>query len=332
MKRYGNLMEKVLDRDNLCLAFHNAAAGKRDRKEVRLFQKDLQKNLDRIYEKLACGAMTFGGYRMFTVHDPKTRTICSAPFDQRVVHHALINITGPMMDRSRIFHSYACRTGKGQHRAVEKASGWAGKACFYLKMDIRKYFDSIFHERVMELLSRRFKDSKILELFHDIINSYETSPGRGLPLGNLTSQYLANFYLDRFDHWIKEEKRVKLYIRYMDDMLMFGEKDTLLGLLHESREFLNSRLELDLKHGGRINRTDKGIGFLGTVVYPGHIRLSPASKKRTRARLKQYERKFLSEKWDAVELQQRISALWAGFDHIQCAGWKKRMAGNCPDV
>lgn len=332
MQRYGNLKELILDPDNLCLAFHRAAQGKRDRRDVRVFQADLAWNLFALRRALTDSSLRFGAYRFFRVRDPKERSICAAAFEERVAHHALINIAGPMLDRSQLYHSYACRRGKGQHKALAQAAQWAGKAPYYLKMDIRKYFDSIRHETVLELLGRRFKDVWVLRLFSEIIASYETSPGRGLPLGNLTSQYLANFYLDSFDHWITEQAGAGRYLRYMDDMLLFGDKAALLSLRKQCRDFLEERPGLELKNGGQINRTEKGIGFLGSVVFPGRIRLSQGAKKRIRAKLNTYHQRHRSGQWDALELQSRTRALWAGLDLPACPGWRKQLAGSCPEV
>jgi hypothetical protein len=328
MKRRGNLMHRILEWDNLCLAFHKAAKGKRDRRSVKDFQTNLSGNLRNLQKQLSTGCMAFGGYRFFRVKDPKERSICAAPFGQRVAHHALINIVGPVLDASQIDHSYACRKNKGQHRALAQACKWAGAHDFYLKMDVRKYFDSIVHDRVMALLARRIKDPQVLALFSDIVASYEATAGRGLPLGNLTSQYLANLYLAGLDHWIKQDMQQKHYLRYMDDMLILGDKTALIDLRDRCRDFLDRHLGLCLKHGGQINKTEKGIGFLGMVVYPGSVRLSAPAKKRVRARLKSCERKYRNGGWAAAELQQRTEALWAGLFHVQSLGWRSRLAAE----
>lgn len=332
MKRYGNLKNRVLDLNNLYKAFHQAARGKRDRKEVKIFQGDLRDNLLNLRQDLFTGRLKFGDYRFFTVHDPKVRQICAAAFRERVAHHALINVAGPILDSTQINHSYACQQGKGQHRAQIQAAKWACNKDFYLKMDISKYFDSIDHQKVGEMLASRFKDRFVLDIFSRIVASYESSPGRGLPLGNLTSQYLANFYLSVFDHWIKEGRGQKYYIRYMDDMLIFGDKKELLDLRTKSAQFLENELGLELKSGGQVNRTSKGVGFLGSVVYPGRIRLSKPGKKRVRARLKNYEKKFQIGLWSPQELQDRVQGLWAGMMHTSSQGWRSRVARNCLDA
>jgi RNA-directed DNA polymerase len=323
MKRCGTLMPEILLYDNLMLAFAGAAKGKSDRKDVIAFRRSLDKNIRDLQSRLAAGTMTFGQYRFFTVHDPKTRQICAAAFVERVAHHALMNVCGPILDRSQIHHSYACRTGKGQHKALKQAAQWANHHDYYLKMDIARFFDSIDHTILKTLLARRIKDKQVLALLSQIIDSYHTAPGRGLPLGNLTSQCFANFYLNPFDLWIKQTRKARHYIRYMDDMLIPGDKPTLVSIRDHSETWLNDTLGLRLKHGGQINRTDKGIGFLGSVVYPGMLRMQARAKQRITARMKTYEKKYQADTMDEQALQERACAVWAGLMHINSLGWRK---------
>ena len=332
MKRYGSLMGRILDYENMLIAFHNAAKGKADRKDVVQFRKKLSENLLTLRMKIDTDTMIFGTYSFFTVHDPKTRNICAAAFKERVAHHALMNVCGPILDQSQIFHSYACQKDKGQHKALLKAKEWAAGHDFYLKMDISKFFDSIDHAILKQMLYSRIKDKKVLGILFDIVESYYTFYGKGLPLGNLTSQYFANFYLTRFDHWIKQEKKARFYLRYMDDMLIIGNKAMLCQLRDDSRHYLNKNLKLQLKNGGQINRTGKGIGFLGSVIYPGVLKLSSSSKKRIRVRIKQYEKRYRSKTMDARELQEKANALWAGLYHINSYGWRKNLARKCLDI
>lgn len=332
MKRYGNIMDRILTYDNLAQAFHNAAKGKADRKDVVSFRAFLSTGLNRLQKQIRDNTIEFGRYSFFTVHDPKTRNICAASFEERVVHHALMNICGPILDHSQIFHSYACRKGKGQHRALGQACTWAGSDKFYLKMDVSKFFDSIDHNILKQQLEMRFKDQRVLSLFFSIIDSYHTQPGKGVPLGNLTSQYFANYYLNRFDlHMIQEEK-AGAYLRYMDDILIFGDKSKVCRLRQISREYLQFHLELKLKKGGQINRTEKGIGFLGAVVYPGKLRMSARAKKRINAKIKTVEKGYQSGQLSDIELQQRTSALWAGLFRMNCHGWRAQLAKDRIDA
>ena len=179
MKRYGKLMGNILDYENLLIAFHNAAKGKTDRKDVIQFRTKLSENLLTLRTKIDTDTMVFGRYSFFTVHDPKTRNICAAAFKERVTHHAMMNVCGPILDQSQIFHSYACRKGKGQHKALLKAKKWADCHDFYLKMDISKFFDSIDHSILKQMLCSRIKDKKVLGILFDNLNHLNIFFGRG---------------------------------------------------------------------------------------------------------------------------------------------------------
>ena len=205
MRRAGNLYHLIHTWDNLLLAFYNAQRNKSAKSDVRLFAINLEANLEALQVSLMRECVEVGGYHYFKVHDPKERMICAASFPQRVLHHAIIRITEPYFEKQMIFDNYACLKGKGTDRALIRAFEKTRQSNWFLKLDIRKYFDSIDHQILFNSLRKMFKDNKLLSLFHRIIKTYETKPGKGLPIGNLTSQYFANFYLSGFDHLIKDE-------------------------------------------------------------------------------------------------------------------------------
>jgi len=213
-------MAKIADAENLRLAFWKAAKGKRGKADCVAFRERLDENLAALRAELLEGDVPVGNYHYFTVHDPKERLICAASFRERVLHHAVMNVCEPALERAAVFDSYACRKGKGRLLAVERAQGYARTHGWFLKMDIRKYFDSIDHETLRALLGRKFKDPELLRLVDRILASYQTAPGRGLPIGNLTSQHFANFYLAPLDRFLKEELRRGAYVRYMDDFVV----------------------------------------------------------------------------------------------------------------
>ncbi len=202
MKSFGGLWNRLLDMDNMLAAFHLAASGKRQVPEVRAFQRDLHGNLTRMIHELSECRYRFGPYRSFTIRDPKPRRIHVAPFEQRVMHHAIVRVVGPVLERTLIYDTYACRKGKGQHAAARRSHEFVRRYPWYLKLDVRKFYDRIEHARLYALLKARFRETRLHALFDALISSYATDPGRGLPIGNLTSQYFGNLYLDGLDHWV----------------------------------------------------------------------------------------------------------------------------------
>ena len=310
MKRAGNLYASIATPDNLRLAFYKAAGVKHDRPEVVRFREKLSDNLALLRQQLTLQKPDIGHYRFFQVRDPKPRHICAASFPERVLHHAVMNICEPVLDRYGIYDSYACRKGKGSVRALERAQMFSQKNGWYLKLDIRRYFDSIDQGVMLQLLHRRFKDKPLLHLFDQLLAIYHTDPGKGMPIGNLISQHLANFYLGHLDHWIKEILRVRYYLRYMDDFILFGENRILLkeqlGLI---RTYLDKKLRLEIKENVQLNRCGYGIPFLGFRVYPCCIKLGVQSKRRFRVKFRQYERKLFLGQWSEVELIRHMEPL-----------------------
>ena len=184
------------------------------------------------------------------VFDPKERMICAAPFRDRVAHHAIMNVVEPHFESYQIDDSYACRTGQGLDAAIARAVAFSRAGDWYLKMDVRKYFDSVDHGVLKMLLRRRFKDPALLALLDGVIDSYENSPGRGLPIGNLTSQFFANHYLGVSDHYIKQTLGCRRYVRYMDDFVVWdSEKDRLRQVRDDVAGFLRDALRLATEAG-----------------------------------------------------------------------------------
>lgn len=324
MRRVGNLYDKICTRENLQLAFLKAARGKSSRREVISFRRNLNKNISLLQNGLLTLSPKLGEYRFFKVYDPKERLICAAPFSERVLHHAVMNICEPHFDAYAIYDSYACRQGKGGHKALARAREFAHKNRCYLKLDIKKYFDSIAHRVVISLLERHFKDKKLLTLFHKLLQTYNTSPGKGLPIGNLISQHLANFYLGRFDHWLKENRGIKAYLRYMDDFLVFADRMPVLKTeLYEIEKFLASELRLELKDRVQINHCGQGIPFLGFRVFPDRLLLAPQSRKRFIAKFRFYEKEWQSRCWSDKTLQRHTAALVGSTEIADAYGFRK---------
>lgn len=279
MKRAGNLYQKIMELKNLELAFWKAQKGKSGKKDVQVFRADLQNNLQMLQSDLQNGP-SLGNYHYFTIYDPKERVICAANFRERVLHHAIINVCEPYFEKFQIYDSYACRKGKGMDPCLTRAQQYCRKFNWYLKLDIHKFFDTIPHDRLLQLLERRFKDPHLLNLFSSLVESYEVQQNCGIPIGNLTSQFFANFYLAHLDHELKNVCRVPGYIRYMDDFLLFSDdKKELQNLQKYVESFLKHSLKLEL-NPAILNRTCCGISFLSYRIYPHELRLSVKAKKR----------------------------------------------------
>ncbi|MBZ0242014.1 MAG: RNA-directed DNA polymerase [Bacteroidales bacterium] len=317
MKRTGNLYESICDPDNLRLAWVKAKKGKEAKQEVYKYGKNLQQNLLDIREQLITGNMEIGNYHFFTIYEPKERLICAASFPERVLHHAIMNVCHPVFEKYQIYHSYATRVGKGQYAALDYAKSNQKKYRWFCKLDIRKYFASISHTLLMRHLSFRFKDKKLLDLFDKIIHSYESSAGCGLPIGNLTSQYFANYYLGFADHYLLEKVKIPAYVRYMDDMVLWHHcKSALIEAQHKFTDFIKHQLELSCKPSC-INSNVRGLPFLGYVIFPDKVRLNRHSKQRFITKYKHAEKNILSEIWTQADYARHIVPLIAFTRHAQ---------------
>lgn len=278
--------------DNLLLAYRLAAKGKRGHPNVAVFEYRLEDSLLQLREELQTRTYRPAAYTSFFIHEPKRRLISAAPFRDRVIHHALCNVIGPIFERIFIADSYANRVGKGTHRALDRAQKLARRFPYVMQCDIRQFFPSIDHAILQEILARKIKDSDILWLIDRIVASgigvlkeqykmvyfpgddlFAVNRPRGLPIGNLTSQFWANCYLNPFDHFVKRELRCQGYVRYVDDFLVFGQDKQTLWAWKEMIRARLACLRLTVHHGAHPRPVTEGIPFLGFVVYPGRRRL-----------------------------------------------------------
>jgi len=326
MRRIGNLYGHIADYENLLAAFHAAARGKRDRAEVQEFARHLPDRIGRLRDELLAETVHLGNYHYFLIHDPKQRRICAAEFRERVLHHAVINVVGLYLERPLIDHTFACRKGKGQLRAARFAQDCARRFPFFLKMDIRKYFDSIAHATVRDQLGRLFKDPALLRFFDRLLDTYETRQGHGLPIGNLTSQYLANLYLSTFDHYVKQVLRCRAYVRYMDDLLLFGARHEVNSWQESGAAFLAEELGLEVKNGGFTNRTAHGCDFCGYRVLPIRLGLARHAARRMRRKWMVLERAYTMHGIGALELQSRAAALFAFAETADSGVFRRNLA------
>ena len=291
MRRIGNLFSGLTSFENLYAAAQKAIRGSSAKREALRFFFALEPEIIKIRQELRRKTYSPGAYRYFTISEPKKRTISVAPFRDKVVHHALVAALEPIYERQFIYDSYATRKGKGTHRAIARAQRFLKSNPFYLKADIAKYFPSMDHAVLLEILGRKIKDRDVLWLAERIIRN---SGEGGLPIGNLTSQFFANVYLDAFDHYIKDRLGRRCYLRYMDDFVVFSnDKSELKRVLAEARRFLKERLALDLKEGQcYINTRMNGLSFLGVRIFPALVRVKSENLRRTMAKLKRSEWQF----------------------------------------
>jgi len=309
VKRVNNLSGLIADRQNIRLAWLKAIRGKRKVADVLSFQNDFLPDIERVRERLMSCDPGWGEYKSFQVRDPKLRVINAAALPERIMHHAIMNILEPVFERFQVFHSYACRKCKGTHAAVLHAFRQTKKNGFFLKLDVRKYFDSIDHRILMRQINRLIKDEHVLFLFYGIIKSYSTSEGRGLPIGNLTSQYFANHYLAGLDHFILEKLAPGGYVRYMDDMVIWhSDFEKLKELLEAVESYCADELNLELKPPV-MGSVDEGVPFLGFMVRPSGIFLLGKSKRRMKKRAKAISEELASGLIDEGQAALRATSV-----------------------
>ncbi len=286
----------IISTDNLLLAWKEFLKGKKNKKDVQEFQMNLMDNIISLQNDLTSKTYSHGGYTAFNISDPKPRNIHKATVRDRLLHHAIYRILYPYFDTQFIHDSYSCRKWKGTHRALNRFKDFGRKVsknntrqCWILKCDVRKFFASIDHKILLEILTYHILDKDTLWLLNQVISSFSSSPliydisyiKKGLPLGNLTSQLLVNIYMNQFDQYVKHRLHQKYYIRYADDFVFFSHnKHELHNLLQYIVVNLKERLNLTL-HPNKIHiRTlSSGVDFLGWVHFPHHRVLRTVAKR-----------------------------------------------------
>lgn len=329
MKRPGHLISKIAELENLQLAFYKAQKGKSGNPEVYHYGKHLSVQLPALQQQIVSGDVETGNYRYFTIYDPKERLICEAPFGQRVLHHALMNICHPFFEKVQIFDSYASRPGKGTYAALKRAQYFNKRYPWFLKLDFRKYFDSLDHDILKKQLCRLFKDRDLLQIFERVIGSYCVEQGKGVPIGNLTSQYFANHYLAPLDHYVKEVLKIRAYVRYMDDLVLWhNNRSVLIDAGNRLARYSERKLNLTLKPFC-LNRNSHGLPFLGYLVYPEQIRLAHRSRVRFIKKLKCYKENLELGIWSQKEFQNHVIPLIAFTEHANAKEFRKKIIGDC---
>lgn len=281
MKRYNNLFDKIVSLDNLYEADKRARRQKSHRPEVMLFDKNKDKLLLDLQRKLINGEYETSEYYVFKIYEPKEREIFKLPYyPDRIVHHAIMNIMEPIWVSAFVKGTYSCIRKRGIHKALKDVK-FALKdevnTQYCLKLDIRKFYPSIDHDILKIIVRKKIKDKRLLNLLDEIIES-----AQGVPIGNYLSQFFANLYLTYLDHWIKEQKKVRYYFRYLDDIVILGrDKQELRNLLYDIQNYLNNKLKLSFKDNWQIFKVDsRGIDFVGYRVFHTHTLLRKRIKKK----------------------------------------------------
>ena len=334
MKTYRNLYPQVWNFENLLMAYRKARKGKRGKIYVAAFERQQEEELFALQEQLRQKTYAPGAYNSFYVHEPKQRLISAAPFKDRVAHHALCQVIEPLWEPRFIYDSYANRIGKGTHRALNRATGFARRYRYFLQCDVRQFFPSIDHAILRAEIARLVGDKDVLWLCDVILESgvgvlseayemnyfdgddlFAVNRPRGLPIGNLTSQFLANVYLNSFDHFVKRELKCLAYLRYVDDFLLFADDPrVLLAWLAAIRDKMASLRLTIHEESARVNAVSDGIPFLGFRLYPEHRRV----KRRKVIHYRRKVRYMATEAAESFEKQDRLKASLRGWiNHVR---------------
>jgi len=343
MKTHKHLFEKIISFENLLLAAKQAQRGKRMKHDVVKFNFGLEGELLKLQDELKTQVYRPGAYRHFYVRDPKHRLISAAPYRDRVVHHAFCNVVEPLFDKTFISHSYACRIGKGTHKALDRCQRFIRANRYVLQCDISKYFPSINHRVLLSIIARKIKDEKVMRLTELIVKSVakndETRDERrgtkssfvqaseasgrlspfaqGIPIGNLTSQFFANLYLNELDYFVKFGLREKYYLRYMDDFLIFNkDKKYLYRAKEKISQFLGDSLKLELHPKKSIVfPVNLGVDFCGFRVFKYLRKLRKFNIKLFKTRIKKMQRDFFEHRITVGKVSDSIRAWIAHASH-----------------
>lgn len=280
--------------DNLKIAFKKARKGKTTKGYVLEFEQNIPENLLQLQTELLFHTYKPKPLRTFILRDPKTRKISKSAFCDRIIHHALCNIIEPLFEKDFIFDSYANRKNKGVLKAIERFEQFQrcvsrnhSRRAFVLKADIKKYFDNVNHTLLLNILQEKINDSKLLWLIKTILTNYKTETGKGMPLGNLTSQFFANVFLNELDHFVKHKLHAKYYIRYVDDFVILHQSPRILHkYMKEIDIFLRETLALQLHPDkSRIIPISGGVEFLGARIFPHHKLLKEKNVRKLHSKL-----------------------------------------------
>ena len=311
-------MKRICTVKNALLAYRKAKKCKRYRPEVLAFEAERENNIQRAIRELKTLSYTPGKYKVFKVWEPKERIIMALPFFDRVIQHMIVNLIEPIFERRFIYHSYACRKGKGAHRASKQLTKWLyklevvdGKSVYVLKADIHHYFQSIDHEILKKEIRNYIKDKDLLVILDRIISHNGIFPdGVGIPVGNLTSQLFANVYLHRLDVFVKHELRAEYYMRYMDDFLIISDDlEQLKRWQKEIEVFLRDNLNLELNPKTTIVYAKNGVDFVGYRHWNSTKKVRKAAMRRMKRLMKNFAEGTITEEYFDKSFISRIGSM-----------------------
>ncbi len=311
MKTYDNLWNELCSCENLERAYKKARKHKTTKSYVIEFEKNLKENLLLLRSELLLKCYRPKELETFIIRDPKTRKISRADFRDRVIHHALCNIIEPIFEKIFIYDSYANRIGKGTMKVMQRFDYFKRKVsknntrnCYVLKADIKKYFENVNRDVLFSIIKKKIMDENVLRLVQAIMSSHKTNePNKGMPLGNLTSQFFANVYLNELDYFVKHKLKVKHYLRYVDDfVILHSEKSVLEDYKTKINIFLKEYLNIEIHpEKSKVILLKRGIDILGFRVFYFHKLLRKNNIRRIRLRLKEFEKSFPEDYDNAYE-------------------------------
>ncbi|MBQ6024521.1 MAG: RNA-dependent DNA polymerase [Lachnospiraceae bacterium] len=346
-----NAWNEICSYQSLVKAHENARKGKRYRPEVLGFTARLEDYLIEIQEKMIDGTYELGPYRKKWIIIPKKRLVMALPYMDRIVQWSIYQYINPIFDKLMIEDSYACREGKGSHKASHKLQYWmrkvrrkTGGEWYYLKLDISKFFYRVNHEILIRILEKRIKDTEFMNFLKNIINSrvepFGLPPGKspqevpqeewlydvGMPIGNLTSQLFANIYLNELDQYCKHKLKIHYYIRYMDDIVILGSsKEELKGLLEDIRRYLNEELRLDLNKKTCIRPIRCGVEFVGLKITAQRIRLRKSTTKRIKKEVKGICERYADGRMGEGAFKRRAASISGLLSHADTRKLRDRL-------
>lgn len=323
----------IAEYSNLVSALHKAAKGKRSKPSIRQFLVNADVELKQLGEDIRQKKLPYGHYKIFQIYDPKQREIHAACFQDRVFHHALMNLAGARLEKAMYYHSYACRKNKGVHSAIKQVQFNMQRFPWLVKIDISSYFANIDHAKLIELLGRCFKGEEIFQQFFRVLDRCPKHQKKGLPIGSLTSQYFANYYLDGLDRLLASQQEVDANCRYMDDVIWWCQsKQAAKKSLKIVKNFLKHQRFLQIKPSIQILPSVSGVSYCGFRISQGYTRMSRRRKRNFTKRRAYWEDQYLKGVITSEQLQTAYAAVHAISQGTDSLAWRQKQLTNKPPI